>query len=244
VDRRLQEVGLFGRVALKKRKFDEEEMRKRLSFAEGYKHWKEEDWERVLFADEAIVKGEGGCKGGRQWVRRPIGAAEAFKSENVHHKLPHPKQLNIWACFSASGLGYCYIYNETINAKAFVHILDTHLLASADLVFTESPHRQWYFLQDNAPTHSAHVTRKWLHDHGITYLDFPPYSPDLNPIENVWQHVEKRVEKRLPKTVDELQDVIAEEWMNTPKELLIKLAHSMPKRCLDVVAACGDHIHF
>jgi hypothetical protein len=59
IDRTLQEAGLFGRVALKKRKFDDEEKKKRLSFAEGYKHWTEKEWERVLFADEAIIQGEG-----------------------------------------------------------------------------------------------------------------------------------------------------------------------------------------
>jgi transposase len=45
IDRRLQEAGLFGRVAMKKRVFTEEDKRKRLSFAEGYRHWKEADWE-------------------------------------------------------------------------------------------------------------------------------------------------------------------------------------------------------
>jgi transposase len=160
VDRRLQQADLFGRVAQRKRVFTEEDKRKRLSFAEGYKHWKKEDWERVLFADEAIIQGEGGTKGGREWVRRPKGIDEAFKTEYLGHKLPHPKQLNIWACFSASGLGYCYIYNDNLDAKSFVCILDTHLLASADLVFTESPRLQWYLLQDNAPTHKARITRK------------------------------------------------------------------------------------
>jgi transposase len=243
VDRRLQEVDLFGRVALKKRAFTEEDKKLRLSFAEGYKHWKEEDWERVLFADEAIIQGEGGTKGGRQWVRRSRGTEEAFKSEYVHHHVAHPKQLNVWACFSASGLGYCYIYNANLDAKSFVCILDTHLLASADLVFTESPRLQWYLLQDNAPTHKARVTQKWLHDHGITCLDFPPYSPDLNPIENLWQYIEKRVEERAPSTIEELQDVIAEEWKNTPTDLLIKLVHSMIKRCEAVAAVGGEHIH-
>jgi DDE superfamily endonuclease len=190
------------------------------------------------------VQGEGGCKGGRQWIRRAVGTAEALKSENLHHKISHPTQVNIWACFSASGLGYCHIYNETLDAKAFVRILDANLLPSADLLFTESPRRQWWYLQNNASTHSAHITRKWLHDHGITCLDFPPYSPDLNPIENLWQHLEKRVEARAPNRMEELQDVIAEEWQNTPTDLLTKLAHSMPKRCLAVIAAHGDHIHF
>jgi transposase len=244
IDRTLQEADLFGRVALKKRKFDEEEMKKRLSFAEGYKHWRGKEWERVLFADEAIVKGEGGVKGGRQWVRRERGTAVALQSEYIHHKTPHPKQLNVWGCFAASGLGYSYIYNESLNGKGFTHILDTHLLQSADLLFPETPRRQWWLLQDNAPTHKANVSKKWLHNHGVDCLDFPPYSPDLNPIENLWQHVEKRVEARAPTELDELQNVLAEEWEKTPKSLLIKLAHSMPKRCLDVIAAHGDHIHY
>jgi transposase len=244
IDRRLQEAGLFGRVALKKRAFDEEEKKQRLAFANGYKDWKEKEWERVLFADESIIQGEGSTKGGRQWVRREKRTAEALKSENVHHHIAHPKQLNIWACFSSAGLGYCYIHNETLDAKSFVNnVLNTHLLQSADLLFTESPRQQWYLLHDNAPIHTAKLTRKWLYDHGITCLDFPPYSPDLNPIENLWQYIEKRVEERALNTIEELQDVIAEEWKNTPIDLLIKLVHSMPKRCLAVIATEGDHTH-
>ncbi len=39
VDRRMQEGGLFGRVARHKRDYSEAERRKRLSFADGYKGW-------------------------------------------------------------------------------------------------------------------------------------------------------------------------------------------------------------
>ena len=244
IDRRLQEAGLFGRVALRKQVFDEDDKKKRLSFAEGYKNWTEEQWERVVFADEAIVQGYGGSKSGREFVRRPKGLKEAFKSEYMAHTLPHPVQLNIWACFSASGLGYCHIHNETLNGKSFTRILDDNLLASADLLFTETPRQQWWFLQDNAPTHRANVAQTWLHNHGVNSLDFPPYSPDLNPIENLWQHLEKRVEARIPSEFEELQDVIADEWTKTPIDFLIKLAHSMPKRCLAVIAAGGDHTHY
>ena len=88
------------------------------------------------------------------------------------------------------------------------------------------------------------MTQTWLHNHGVSSLDFPPYSPDLNPIENLWQHLEKRVEERLPNEFWELQDVIAEEWTKTPRDFLIKLVHSMPKRCKAVIAAGGDHIHY
>ena len=54
IDRRLIEVGLFGRVARHKKKFSDEEKRKRLSFAEGYKEWTADDWMRVEFTDEKI----------------------------------------------------------------------------------------------------------------------------------------------------------------------------------------------
>ena len=64
--------GLFGRVARHKKKFTEEEKRKRLSFAEGYKHWTPDDWMNVLFADEKMF---GAKVSGQIWVRRPKGEA-------------------------------------------------------------------------------------------------------------------------------------------------------------------------
>lgn len=41
------------------------------------------------------------------------------------------------------------------------------------------------FLQDNAPMHTYTLVRQWLADNGITAMDWPPYSPDLNPIRTV-----------------------------------------------------------
>jgi transposase len=68
IDRRLQEAGLFGRVARHKRNYSEAEVRKRLAFAEGYKDWTRKQREKVLFSDEKFFYGKGFC--GRIWVRR------------------------------------------------------------------------------------------------------------------------------------------------------------------------------
>ena len=82
IDRRLQEAGLFGRVARHKRDYTPEEIRKRLSFAEGYEDWTAADWEKVLFSDEKCFYGKGFC--GRTWVRRPKG--EALNPKYCVHK--------------------------------------------------------------------------------------------------------------------------------------------------------------
>jgi hypothetical protein len=240
IDRRLLESNLPGRVAQHEKELTTEQKRKRLSFAEGYKDWKEEEWDRVLFSDEKLFYGAGFC--GQVWVRRPPG--EALEEEYCVDKRPHPVKVNVWGCFSGRGLGYSYLFSETLDASLHKHILSTHLLPSAHLLFRQHPPEQWWFLQDNDPKHKSRKVRDWLHNNGVSCLDFPPYSPDLNPIENLWNDLARRVERRQSETVEQLQDVIAEEWAATPTDLLAKLAHSMPKRCKAVIEAKGGHTNY
>ena len=42
------------------------------------------------------------------------------------------------------------------------------------------------FIQDGAPSHRAAATIEDLNQRGITILELPPYSSDLNPIEALW----------------------------------------------------------
>jgi transposase len=240
IDRRLQEVGLFGRVARHKKKFSEDEIRQRLSFAQGYKGWTAEQWMHVFFADEKIFWGEGFC--GQVWVRRPKG--EALNPEYCVDQNPHPEKVNVWGCFCGKGIGYCYIFNENMDGSMLKGILGTHLVESAELHYDVEHAEQWWFLQDNDPKHKSALVRTWLFNHGIQCIDFPPYSPDLNPIENLWANMARRVEMRPAATVEELQDVVAEEWAATPQDYLATLAQSMPARCQAVIDANGDHTKY
>lgn len=49
------------------------------------------------------------------------------------------------------------------------------------------------FMQDNALIHTAKIVRKWFEDNAIETVDWPPYSPDMNPQEHHWSYLKRLV---------------------------------------------------
>lgn len=53
-------------------------------------------------------------------------------------------------------------------------------------------------MHDNAPVHTAWIVKKLLEDLGIEAMIWPPYSPDLNLIENLWALMKDEIYKLYP----------------------------------------------
>lgn len=112
------------------------------------------------------------------------------------------------------------------------------------------PHYQpgWIFQQDNAPIHKSSSTKDWLERHGIWTIDWPPFSPDLNPIEHLWYALKHKVNQLHPnlstmgRSEADIQvffKVIQEAWAALPDELLRGLILSMADRLKAVQSARG-----
>ena len=173
--------------------------------------WTTEDWEKVLFTDETIL--EINSRTGRVHVQRPVG--EAFNPKYLAPKIAHPEKLNAWACFSAKGPGRIHVFDDNLNASGLNKILQRHVVDAALKMW---PNEQWYYQQDNNPKHRAHIVHKFFHNSGVMVLDHPPYSPDLNPIENLWEIIRTRVDDRKPKDLVQLKQFWEEEWDKTTDE--------------------------
>jgi transposase len=51
-------------------------------------------------------------------------------------------------------------------------------------------------MQDGARIHTAGNVMEWLRTKDIEFLEWPPQSPDLNPIENIWAYLKDKLYKR------------------------------------------------
>ncbi len=72
-----------------------------------------------------------------------------------------------------------------VNTAIYQEILEHFMLPSTDKLYGDT---DFIFQQDLAPAHTVKVTKSWFNDHGVTVLDWPANSSDLNPVENLrWE---------------------------------------------------------
>ncbi|GFW71628.1 transposable element Tc3 transposase [Trichonephila clavipes] len=101
---------------------------------------------------------------------------------------------------------------------------------------------EFLFMDDNFHPHRANIVDEYIQLEDITRMDWPAYSPDLNPIEIAWDMLGRRIVARQPSPtcLPELRRALLDEWCNIPQDQIDNFILSMPKRCKAVLHRLGD----
>src|SRR5271155_1195584 len=135
------------------------------------------------------------------------------------------------------------LYIQTIIPLLLRHIEEhkQHLVETYQMRCEPGDEYEIVLLQDNAPIHKAKKVIAALEEAGIKCLDFPPYSPDLNPIEGIWATLKRRIYSRnpRPKKRHEVEAAVREEWEKLSYEDVMDVCDTMPERIQKVLEANG-----
>ena len=85
---------------------------------------------------------------------------------------------------------------------------------------------------DDVLVHQSKVVTSWIRRNGITRLDWPAQSLDLNPIDNLCMVLKKAISKRnsASRTVADLKTDVEEERKIIPKQIVQTFVKSMPRQ--------------
>ncbi|KAJ3437264.1 transposable element-related [Anaeramoeba flamelloides] len=101
----------------------------------------------------------------------------------------------------------------------------------------------WIFQQDGAIPHTSKITMSYLRYRCNVLHPWPPNSPDLNPIENLWAIMDKRFSIDRPKNKKEFTKKLKKIWKEVTDELMEKLVSNMTKRLDLVIQREGESIN-
>lgn len=238
----LGRIGIHAQRKQKKPFLSKKHRLERYRWALAHRSWTVDDWKRVIFSDETKIN-LWNSDGIQYCLRKQDSQLQPFHvQETVKHG---GGNLMFWGCMTSKGLGYgCQIYDGTMRSSDYIEILATTLKDTCDH-YCLGPN-DYIFQHDNDPKHTAKATQEYLSTKRINVLPWPSQSPDLNPIEGVWHTLKARIglRERRPTSINELWEVVLEEWEQIPSDQILRAYESMPCRVEAVIRAKGGHTRY
>ncbi|GFU81594.1 transposable element Tcb1 transposase [Trichonephila clavipes] len=125
---------------------------------------------------------------------------------------------------SADGIDHLHIIDGTLNVRKYIFtILEPNLLPSIRDQFTNNA--SFIFQQDSALSHTVQLSKDWYYSKITALFSCSGYSPDLNPVQNLWHRLKTHEIKK------ELTEDTVVSWHHViTKEELKPIFGSMKQR--------------
>jgi transposase len=215
--------------------------RQRLEWADRYA---DIDWRRLKWSDECTVERGVGV--------RPVWTFLRPSEQLIHGDVKSIRtgksvKKMLWASFGhniRTGLvpldGDPESARGGVTARVIVEVYRAYLptiLQPGDI-----------FMHDGASVHTARIVKAILLEMGVVVMIWPPYSPDLNPIENLWAIMKAEIYRLHPElqfmndsdeTLRLLVEAAKEAWHAIEDRILYNLSMTMPHRVEAVREAKG-----
>ena len=203
------------------------------------------DFHKCVFTDEKIFTIEA-ChnhQNDRVWVKN---ITDVNSSEKYLQRVQGAASVMVFAGIHSEGRTTLIFIPKGVKINADTYIKD--ILQSQVLPWSQKEfgNAKWTFHQDSAPSPRANKTHEWLRNNFpdfITSQEWPPYSPDLNPMDySVWAILEQKVCAVSHPNVESLKRHLQAEWEKIPTEMLAAIVGNFKKRLRGCIKARGGHI--
>jgi transposase/putative hemolysin len=233
---------------------------KRLEFIRLHRHRK--CWDNVMFTDRKRFEfAYPGCKVSQtRWVLK----SKTKQDEDDTYQPNHPYSINVYLGLTRFGLTsahrvagtsklvsqYCNKKGQrakNITCQEYRQVLLSTLLPQGEKIFSEMGISRWWFQQDNDPSHvnaqsiisEFNQQRRGASTKVCLLPGWPPNSPDLNLIENLWSWLQARVNAKGCQSFEEFSKALDEAIVAVPKQSRVKLYNSMTNRLHQMVENGG-----
>ena len=150
----------------------------------------------------------------------------------------------LWGCMSFYAYGPLEAVEGFINGQSYLTMLRD--VVRPELDFSREAGRVLIYQQDNAKAHKAQPVMDYFEDWGYEVLDWPPQSPDLSPIENIWNVMKMRLKARRPRprTKATMRNAMMEIWDELEDDIRENLILGFRSRCEECLKNKGGLVRF
>ncbi|GFW76383.1 transposable element Tcb1 transposase [Trichonephila clavipes] len=186
VYRSLGHIGLYARRPVKCVPLTATHCRLRLTWSREHALWTPQQWSCVMFSDESRFSLQSDSR--RIFVWRAPGTR--YHQENTIERLHYGGAgWLVWGGIILGSRTDLHVQNVTMTD----HIYRDVILEQHVRLFRGAMGDEFLFMDENARLHCENIVDECLQSEDITRMDWPAYSPDLNPIEHVWDMVGRRI---------------------------------------------------